>query len=86
VKLFIGIILTAFIIGFLTASILAYPTGAESAVTNPWEAIQFTVYKIAGQEEKATEIEERIENRQSSPQELEELPDEDNYPYPTNMP
>jgi len=73
VKKLIGIILPAFLIGFLIASILAYPAGAENAVNNPWEAIKLTAYKISGQEVKAAEIEGRIESGQSPVEKLEEL-------------
>lgn len=73
VKKLIGIMLPGFLIGFFAASILVYPAGVGNAVTNPWEAIQLTAYKISGQEEKAAEIEESIENGQQSPEELEEL-------------
>ncbi len=69
----IVIILPALLIGFFTASIISYPTGVGNAIDNPWEAVQLTAYKIAGQEEKAAEIEERIENWQQSPAELEEM-------------
>lgn len=85
-KRLIGIILSGLLIGFFAASIITYPAGVGNAVTNPWEALQLTAYKIAGQEEKATGIEERIENGQSSPKELEELPNEEDSPDLTNMP
>ena len=75
-KLVMGIVLSALIMGFFAGSIIAYPSGAVDAVNNPWEAIQLTAYKIIGQEEKAAVIEEKIENRQQSPEELGELPKE----------
>ena len=80
-KLLLGIILSAFITGFFSWSIITYP-----AETNPWEAMQLTAYKISGQEEKATEMEERIESRQQSPDETEELLNEEIYPHLAYMP
>ena len=72
-KLLMGIVLSALIMGFFAGSIIAYPSGPKDAVHNPWEAMQLTAYKISDQEEKAAEIEGRIEIRQQSPEEVEEL-------------
>ena len=72
-KKLIGIFLPALLIGFFGASVLAYPAGAGNAINNPWEAVQLTAYKISGQEEKAAEIEEKIENGQSTIEKLEEV-------------
>jgi len=72
-KKLVGIILPALLIGFFGASVLAYPAGAGNAVSHPWEAVQLTAYKITGQEEKAAEIEDRIENGQPIIEKLEEV-------------
>ena len=72
-KKLIGIILPALLIGFFSASVLAYPAGPGNAIDNPWDAIQLTAYKITGQEEKVAEIEESIENGQSTMEKLEKV-------------
>lgn len=72
-KKIIGIVLSGLIMGICAGSILAYPAGVVKAVSNPWEAVQYTTYKITGQEEKAAEIEERIETVQSTVEQLNEV-------------